>query len=310
MLDKTSLAEARAKDANRMILAFCVAVSLLLLLLGYVIISYTRKANRYSEALKKAKLQAETLAKMKESFMSTMSHEIRTPMNAIYGFSEQLLSSPLNSEQKAQTEIIKKSADHLIHIVNDVLDFSKLGVGKLELTNVGFRVKEIVEDVVSMMKPQAETKKILFHYFIDKSLPEVLIGDSFRLKQVLINIISNAIKFTDEGEVDLFCAPILENTKTVRLQIIVKDTGIGIRESQIKNIFNEFEQAESTIAKKNGGTGLGLTITKKLISLQGGSIEVNSTEGRGTIVTFSVPYRIGTTEELEVPEPLKVNELT
>lgn len=300
MAAKAERAQILFNDASRMIAAFCIVMSILLFVVGYQMVSYAKKTSRYNDALKKAKAQAEHLAKIKESFLSTMSHEIRTPMNAIYGFTEQLLETPLRREQLEHVEIIKKSADHLICIINDILDFSKLEAGKLELTNTGFSTRETIEDIICMMRPYAEGKNISLVHMVDSSIPDVLIGDPVRLKQILINLISNAIKFTNEGEVKVNCFPVLKNDKTVRLQISVKDTGIGIPANKIHRIFNEFEQIESTV--RQGGTGLGLTITKRLVTLQHGNIQVSSKEGKGTVVTVSIPYSIGTSEDKAISD--------
>lgn len=300
MAAKAARAELIFDDASRMIATFCIVVSVLLFIMGYQIVSFARKNRRYNDALKKAKAQAEHLAKIKESFLSTMSHEIRTPMNAIYGFTEQLLETPLRHDQEEHVEIIKKSADHLICIINDILDFSKLEAGKLELTNTGFSTRETIEDIIYMMRPYAEGKNISLVHMVDNAIPDVLVGDPVRLKQILINLISNAIKFTNAGEVKVNCFPVLKNDKTVRLQLSVKDTGIGIPENKVHRIFNEFEQLEGTV--RQGGTGLGLTITKRLVLLQHGNIQVSSKEGKGTVVTVSIPYAIGAPEDKTISE--------
>jgi signal transduction histidine kinase/DNA-binding NarL/FixJ family response regulator len=302
MAVKTALAEKQAREVNRWIMTFCIAVSLLLFVLGIVIIRYTRKINAYSKALKKAKTEAERLSKVKESFISTMSHEIRTPMNAIFGFSEQLLETPLNDAQKEQVEIIKKSSDHLVGIINDILDYSKLGAGKLELNIERFKPRDIVNEVIRMMKPLAGKKNIDLNTDIAPDLPQVLLGDPMRLKQILINLVSNAVKFTDKGEVSLKCLPILENDTIVLVQFMIKDTGIGIPSSKITSIFNEFEQAEGDITRRYGGTGLGLTITQKLVTLQGGTIEVDSEEGKGTMIKFTILYKIAPVIDEPSPE--------
>jgi CheY-like chemotaxis protein/HPt (histidine-containing phosphotransfer) domain-containing protein len=296
-------AERMVKEANLLIALFCLTVSILLFILGYVLISYTRKNAAYSRALRKAKTEAENLAQVKESFLSNMSHEIRTPMNAIAGFTDQLLTSPLDREQQKQLGIIKKSVEHLINILNDILDFSKLGAGKLELEHIGFSFGDLLEEVVAMMQLKASAKKIALSHEISATTPDVLIGDPMRLKQILLNLVSNAIKFTDAGEVAIEAGPIQLDEKNVRLKITVRDTGIGIAPAEQKRIFNEFEQAKSSITRRYGGTGLGLTITRKLILLQEGTIRVESEVGKGTSVILELPYDIGTAQDISESLP-------
>ncbi len=293
IIKKTKEADKLAQQTNKIITFFSVAISLLLLVLASVIINYVRKSIAYNKALEHAKAQAEDLAKAKEGFLATMSHEIRTPLNAIIGFIEQLLKSPLEKEQLNQVEIIKRSSDHLLSVINDILDFSKLEAGKVKIEEIDFELSKIMEEVLSYMKPLAETKKVTVVYKPDTSIPEVLIGDPVKLKQILLNIMSNAIKFTEEGNVQIESFSLFDSNKNFRFKIKISDTGIGIPKEKIVNIFNEFEQVDSSTTRKYGGTGLGLSITKKLISLLNGEIEVLSQVSVGTAISITLPYRVG-----------------
>lgn len=299
---KTKRAESSAQRINTFIAFFCGAIMLLLLMVSYVIVRYARKRREYRKALKKAKTEAENLARARESFVATMSHEIRTPMNAIAGFTEQVLMSKLNAEQKSQLDIVKKSADHLIKITNDVLDFSKIQAGKLSLEQIGFMPHEIVNEVILLMTPLAKNKKLNLSHEIEPDVQEIVIGDSFRLKQILINLMGNAIKFTEQGEINLRVSSVRQNGNKVVLSISIQDTGIGIARGKLKHIFEEFEQANESISKKYGGTGLGLTITKKLAEMQGGSIDISSEPSKGSLFTVSIPYECGTHKDLQKPE--------
>lgn len=302
-------ARIKADRANLIIALFCIVVVGLLLVLGFFIIRYTRKSRAYAKALKKAKHEAENLARIKESFLSNMSHELRTPMNAITGFTEQLLNAPslMNSEHREQIEIVRKSADHLVHILNDILDYSRLNAGKLELERTGFRVREVIDDIRSMLSHKAQEKNIQLICSVERSVPEILIGDTVRLKQILINIMGNAIKFTNRGHVKLNCIAVPQDEKSTRIQISVADTGIGIPPEKIKSIFKEFEQADASTTRKYGGTGLGLTITRKLLEVMNGSIQINSEYKKGTIITFNIPFAIGKESDIVVKEQYQFN---
>lgn len=297
------------QETNRLIAVFCVVASFLLLLVCLVIISYIRKNTAYNIALNKAKSEAEELARTKEFFLANMSHEIRTPMNSIAGFTEQVLQTPLTDEQQKQLNIIKKSADHLLGILNDVLDYSKLQAGKLQLESNNFKPDEILKEIVMLMKPQAEKKSLKLFFQLENSFPEVLLGDELRLRQILLNLTSNAIKFTEKGEVKIHATSSAENANKVKLILRITDTGIGIEKNKLSKIFDEFEQADTSVSRKYGGTGLGLSITKKLVELQNGTIEIKSEVSKGSEVTVSIPYLIGSSVfESENGEQFTLNE--
>lgn len=283
---------------NIQIIIFCVIICLLLILMSYTIVRYITNSNRYKRVLKKAKREAESLAKAKEHFVATVSHEIRTPMNIIAGFAEQLAQGKLSTEQKEQVNTITKASSHLLNLINEVLDFTKLQNNKLDLEQAGFQPKEVLQEVVDLMKPLVEAKGLSIQLEFDSEVPQVLIGDAFRLRQVLFNIIGNAVKFTNTGGVKVVVSPLLKNKSQVRLRFSVRDTGIGMEKDKINRVFQEFEQAEVSTTRTYGGTGLGLSITKKLVQLQEGSIKIESEYGEGTTVLIEIPYAIGTEEDL------------
>ncbi|MBA3899597.1 MAG: response regulator, partial [Bacteroidetes bacterium] len=304
---KSANAEIKARNAYVLIGSFCILVSILLLIVGYFIVSFFIKNNAYEKALEKAKTEAENLADAKAGFLANMSHEIRTPLNAIAGFTEQLLGSALKKEQQEQLEIVRKSTNHLMVIINDILDFSKLGSGKMELEQVGFSVDGIFNDVVSIMNLEANKKQLKLNYQNESKLPEVLIGDPVRLKQIMLNIVNNAIKFTENGSVKIHASSSLMGDKEFLLKISVSDTGIGIPIGKLDTVFNEFEQAENSTTRKYGGTGLGLAITKKLVENQNGRIYIQSEESVGTTITIELLYLLGFSDMLVTEEKLMAN---
>jgi len=260
---------------------------------------YIRKTRASQKALEASKLQTENLAKTKELFMANVSHELRTPMNAISGFVDQLLKKPLEESLKSTLNIIKSSSDHLVKVINEVLDFSKLQSGKMKLEAIHFKTSTVLNEIKYLFKNKAEEKQIEYTLEKDKNLPAVLFGDEVRLKQILINLISNAIKFTKDGSINvLLSAEKIKDHKFI-LSIIVEDTGIGIDKENLDNIFEDFTQAEVETSRKFGGTGLGLSIVKKLIDLQKGTISVESIKNKGSRFTCKIPYESGNIDKIE-----------
>jgi CheY-like chemotaxis protein len=227
-----------------------------------------------------------------------MSHEIRTPMNSIIGVTNLLLGTPFDDHQQKYLNVIKKSSENLLVIINDILDLSKIEAGKMEFERINFLLSDVVETVYHTMLFKAEEKQLQFITNIDEKLPKALKGDPVRLSQILINLASNAIKFTTKGNVTISVKPLSENDKDVIVEFAVTDTGIGIPEDKLNKIFESFSQASCDTTRKFGGTGLGLTISKQLIELQGGAIHVMSTMGEGTNFSFKMPYEIGSAEEV------------
>jgi signal transduction histidine kinase/DNA-binding NarL/FixJ family response regulator len=292
---------------------FSISGTLLAILVMFIIIRYVRKTQIYQVALKHSRDEAENLAKTKELFMANMSHEIRTPVTAITGFTEQLLHDSKDEGTRQTLKIIKSSSDHLARIINDILDFSKLQNGKLSLEKVHFPINQISEEVYSLFEKQALKNNTTLSFSISPDVPPTLLGDPYRLKQILINLVSNAVKFTRNGKVhfSLNCGD--SNTDGFKLVMQVTDTGIGIDESKIDYIFEDFTQEEMSTTRKYGGTGLGLSIVKKLVELHEGSLECVSRKNQGTKITCYLPYNEGdeklvkkdTESQLFIPEEVR-----
>ena len=256
------------------------------------------KLKKTQQKLKKSKIEAENIARSKSNFLANMSHEIRTPLNAIIGFSEQLAKTQLSIEQKRYNDLVNESSDILLSLVNEILILLKIGMGKVFIDQTPFDVRKVFEDVYQFFRLKAERKGIELMYVVDDEVSPVLVGDPFRLKQVIINLVSNAIKFTDSGSVRFSCSVKKDGADKVRLRIDVKDTGIGIPEKDQAIIFDEFSQSENMIKERHGGSGLGLTISKKLVELQKGRIKLKSEPDKGSHFSIVIPYQKGTTSDI------------
>ncbi len=238
----------------------------------------------------KAKEYVEAANKAKDSFLAKVSHELRTPMNGIIGLTSILFGTELSQKQKKFLEMIKYSADNLLNIINDILDYSKLEEGKLKIKSEPFQLNSSIERVVELLKPNAQEKKLKLNYTINESCPKVLVGDKNRIEQTLINLVGNAIKFTNEGSIKVEIDVSDESDKYIELTFSVEDTGIGIADNQKGMLFKSFSQIEDTMTRKHGGTGLGLVISEELVKLMGGKIWFESEEGHGSIFSFSIPF--------------------
>ena len=238
----------------------------------------------------------------RDQFLANMSHEIRTPMNAIVGLTNLLVQSPLNKQQEKYLQVIKKSGDNLIVIINDILDLSKIEAGKMELEMVPFTLHQTLENIKTILEIKAIEKGIALKLDIQENVPEFVVGDETRLTQILINLTGNAIKFTDSGAVTI--AAKLENTsgRMAKIHFSVEDSGIGIPEDKLVKIFESFGQASADTTRKYGGTGLGLSISKQLVELYDGKLQVKSTVGKGSTFYFSIPLEISEAPKIELPE--------
>ena len=322
-----SLQEQNAKNTKQQRIFYILLVVFLTISVAVLYyISYLRsKANKSLEEKNKqvelALKRAEESEGYKSQFLSNMSHEIRTPMNAIVGMSGLLSDTILDEKQAAYTSAIRNSSENLMLIINDVLDFSKLEQDKMYLETNPFTMQKTIEDVYNTMRFKAEEKGLKFTYHIEKEVADYFLGDSFRLYQVLINLVGNAIKFTQKGSVTLIAQVVnyqYENNKNTSqsIKFSVRDTGIGIPNENLKHIFNSFQQATADTSRKFGGTGLGLSISKQLVELRGGKIEVESEIGIGSTFYFTINYQLSSQETYlqaegldRVEAPLKLKKI-
>ncbi|WP_312070519.1 ATP-binding protein [Anaerotignum propionicum] len=245
------------------------------------------------EETSEAKKQAEVSAQAKADFLANVSHEIRTPMNAICGMSEILLSRDLDGASREYVEIIKSASNNLLGIINDILDFSKIESGKIEIVTSEYVLLEAVQDVLNIVQYKLETKEVSLNLEMKKDIPKVLLGDSMRLRQILTNLLNNAVKFTDHGEIKLVLDWTFTGKKEGVLLVEVIDTGIGIREEDVQKLFHSFTQVNSKRNRELEGTGLGLAICKNLINAMEGNVGVTSVYGEGSNFYFSIPQGIG-----------------
>ncbi len=253
-----------------------------------------RTVEKRTEELDVQRLRAERSEQFNKQFLANMSHEIRTPMNAVIGMTSLVLDTPLQEKQKYYIEGIRKSSDNLLHIINDILDLSKIEAGKMELEQIDFSLKNTIEQVMQTLAHRADEKGLQLIADIDHSIPDVLIGDPVRLNQVLINLVGNAIKFTEKGSVTI-------EVKKVRQQIkfSIIDTGIGIPENKLQTVFDNFSQANTSDTRKYGGTGLGLSISRQLVDIMGGNITIESEVASGTTFSFILDLENGSEERLQ-----------
>jgi signal transduction histidine kinase/CheY-like chemotaxis protein len=231
----------------------------------------------------------------KDLFLANMSHEIRTPLNGIVGFTQLLKDTTLTKEQEDFMIIIENSSEHLLTIVNDILDLSKINAGKVELEEIAFNVLEKFESAIESYGAKATQKNIELNIYIDPTIPDMIIGDPTKISQIIINLLSNAIKFTDSGGyIDILIEKVKQDNKNISIKFSVRDSGIGITQEQQNKIFEAFSQADSSTSRKFGGTGLGLAISSNFVSLMGGKLDISSEEGKGTTFFFTLNF-----EEIE-----------
>lgn len=245
-----------------------------------------------------ARDQAIQAEKAKDLFLSNMSHEIRTPLNGIIGITQLFLDDQSFPKQHIELfKLVDFSANHLLRVINDILDFSKIKNGKLIFEQIDFNFNQFLENIRCMFSVKAEEKGIRLTLKNDKAIPTIIRGDANRLGQILLNLVGNAVKFTEEGEVALETVLLNQTASTLQIRFDIKDTGIGIPENKLNHVFDQFAQSDNSISRKFGGTGLGLAITKSLIEQFGGTIKVESTLGVGSTFSFSIPFDAGTKEK-------------
>ncbi|MFL1894676.1 hybrid sensor histidine kinase/response regulator [Aquimarina sp. 2-A2] len=281
MLDKTS----------RIIVIIALTSLLVAIVFLFLIIRDVSRSQKYRIALEEEKAYKESLLKTRETLINTVTHDLRSPLNTVIGYSDLLEKTELNTKQEHYLDHLKKSSDYILHLVNDLLDLSKLEAGRMVIEELPFTPKNVIETTVISAIPINDPKKLDIHLHTEENLTRQYLSDPFRIKQVLTNLINNAYKFTDSGSITV-SSKILENGVSEKQLIIkIKDTGIGITEEQQKHIFEEFSQGDDSTEKQYGGFGLGLAITKKIIMLLQGTISLESTPGKGSTFTVAIPVK-------------------
>jgi signal transduction histidine kinase/CheY-like chemotaxis protein/CHASE3 domain sensor protein/HPt (histidine-containing phosphotransfer) domain-containing protein len=286
-----------------LIAIFSITGTLLSILVFFLVIQYSRKNRAYNEALVRSRQETEELARAKELFLANVSHEIRTPLNAISGFIKQLLGMELDTRFKEKIEIVDSASDQLIRLTNDTLDLAKLQAGKLSLNNVHFNPAEEVRIVCALFTEMAEKNGNQLSYNVANPEQLTLFGDAYRFRQILNNLLSNALKFTENGLIEVAAQVTLDQDGSSVLILSVQDTGQGIDEANLEKIFHDFTQEHEDTGIRHGGTGLGLSIVKKLVALFSGNVRVESKKGTGTLVTCTLRFAIGDPAMIKADRP-------
>ena len=279
-----------------------IGIAGVLVLIALLFYRNDRKLQRINKELAAAKERAEASENLEHQFLANMSHEIRTPMNAVLGMTTLLLDTSLNQKQRDYLVAIQSSADNLLVVINDILDLSKLQAGKMEFERIPFRLREVTGHALDIMRLKAESKGLVLSEDISESTPQVVIGDPARLSQVLMNLLSNSVKFTEHGSVQLIVSAVAAGEHSMNVRIAVRDTGIGIPKDKLKSVFDSFSQADAETSRKYGGTGLGLTISRNFVELQGGYIGVTSELGKGSEFSITIPYEVAGENVIVEPE--------
>lgn len=289
IIDSTELTGRRARIWG----FFITAMALGSLIMAFLfIISQGRNQQRMIKALNESEKRSKELANMQEQFLANMSHEIRTPMNSILGFTNLLKRTELNPMQREYIQNIHSAGENLLTLVNDILDLSKMEAGMMQMEETRFSLRSMISSVGAMFIEKIREKDLKFNVLIDKDVPDILNGDAVRLTQILVNLISNAVKFTGKGEIAVYVQLLASSETDARIRLCVKDTGIGIAPEKSSAIFERFQQAERETTRRFGGTGLGLSIVKQLIEMQGGTIRLESEAGKGSEFIVELNYKL------------------
>lgn len=267
---------------------FLVAVGAVPFIVLYIILLELHQRRRFETVLITARAEAERLAQLRSDFIANMGHEIRTPMNAVIGLTELTLETELTLHQRDCLSKAQKSAKALLRLLNNILDYSKIESGQMVIENIPFSLQRVITDIEDMFAFRFEEKGVSWRVFVAPEVPAALMGDPFRLGQVLVNLVGNAIKFTDQGEIALRVEVVSQSERNITLKIAVRDTGIGLHPDQFERVFSSFTQADNTVTRKYGGTGLGLSICRHLVEMMGGRIFLESQLGVGTTFLFTV----------------------
>ena len=284
--------ESTATDARLWGLVITSIALIALVWAFWYVINQGKQQQRMIQALNQSEKRSKDVAFMKEQFLANMSHEIRTPMNSILGFTSLLRRTELNSAQRVYVQNIHSSGENLLTLVNDILDLSKIEAGMMHLEETRFSLRSMISSVGAMFIEKIKEKHLKFSVHIEKDVPDILCGDAVRLTQILVNLLSNSVKFTEYGDIEVIVSQIESTEKFAKIRIVVKDTGIGIAKEKQQSVFERFQQAEAQTTRRYGGSGLGLSIVKQLVELQGGTIHLFSTPGKGSEFTIELQYKL------------------
>lgn len=291
LLTKNTETQNQEISANKNQRNYLITLVVVILVILIVVFYLYRERKQAALEILKAKELAEKAKEAQEQFLANTSHEIRTPMNGIIGMTNHLMDTPLNHEQQEYIYAIKESSNNLLSIINELLDLSKIMAKKILFDKQPFELEQIIKNLVHLLEFRAIEKKISLKFQIDKTIPKTIIGDAIRLKQILLNLVENSVKFTHDGEIEIIASLLSETEQEVQLEFSVRDTGIGIPANKLNVIFDNFTQVNAKTTRKYGGTGLGLSISKQLVEQQGGTMSVKSTVNIGSTFSFILAFK-------------------